>query len=79
MYTSSIDKQLALSRRNFASVESVEGYGLLRHAVCSTLAITPPFIGGVESVRAWRGPVGKKKREGRVIEAENGEGAEVTG
>ncbi len=57
-----LDNTLTVASQVFESVESVRGYGLLRHAVCSTLAITPPFIGGVESVRAWRGPVGKKKR-----------------
>jgi len=46
----------------FESLESVKGYGFLRHAACFTLLINPPhYIGGVESVRAWRGPVEKKK------------------
>ncbi len=56
------NKRLTLSSKDFESVESVKGYGFLRHAACFTLSITPPLIRGVESVRAWRGPVEKKKR-----------------
>jgi len=46
----------------FESLESVKGYGFLRHAACFTFSINLPLIGGVESVRAWQGPVEKKKR-----------------
>ncbi len=60
-------KRLTLSSRDFESVESVKGYGFLRHAACSTLAINPPLIGGVESVRAWRGPGEKKKRRASYL------------
>ena len=51
------NNSLTLSSMVFENVESVKGYGYLRHAACSTLSINPPLIGGVESVRAWRGPV----------------------
>lgn len=51
----SIGKSLTLSSHNVESVESVRGYGLLRHAAFLRSQSTPPFIGGVESVRAWRG------------------------
>jgi len=53
------NRRLTLSSRAFESVESVR---ILRspspRSFALTHSINPPFIGGVESVRAWRGPLG---------------------